>query len=252
MGLSGSGKTTLAIELAKKLSAVHFNADAVRFHINKDLGFTLADRVEQSKRMGWLCDQVVIAGGYAIADFICPTVATREAFGDAYIVWVDRVKTSLFQDTNKMFQPPEHYNVRVPEEGSAEYWSSIIAVDVKPTFDSKKPTALFIGRWQPFHDGHKALVEEGIKRVGQVCIGVRDTKGIDDKNPFNFMEIKNRIEKRLSQFDGKFVVIQVPNITKIYYGRDVGYGIERIELPEVIEKISGTEIRKMKTKLSLI
>src|SRR5215218_9246276 len=80
MGLPGAGKTTLAQALAPRLNAVVFNADEVRANVNKDLGFSEADRIEHARRMGWLCDQVVQVGGYAIADFICPTPAAREAF----------------------------------------------------------------------------------------------------------------------------------------------------------------------------
>ena len=52
-------------------------------------------------------------------------------------------------------------------------------------WDNKKPTAQMLGRWQPFHDGHYALFEKVIKKTGQVCIQVRDVKGVDD-NPFDF------------------------------------------------------------------
>src|SRR5437763_7326520 len=93
MGLPGAGKTTLSKALAPRLNAVHFNADDVRANINKDLGFTKEDRIEQARRMGWLCDLVAERGNYGIADFICPTVDTREAFvanGAAFVIWVDR------------------------------------------------------------------------------------------------------------------------------------------------------------------
>jgi len=73
MGLPGAGKTTLSKVLAPRLNAVHFNADEVRANINKDLGFADADRLEHARLMCWLCDRVVEVGGYAIADFICPT-----------------------------------------------------------------------------------------------------------------------------------------------------------------------------------
>jgi adenylylsulfate kinase len=82
MGLSGSGKTTLTRALAPMLNAVVFNNDEVRANINRDLGFTIEDRVEQARRMGWLRDRVVENGGTAI-DFICPTATTRAAFGEA-------------------------------------------------------------------------------------------------------------------------------------------------------------------------
>jgi hypothetical protein len=72
---------------------------------------------------------------------------------------------------------------------------------------------------------------------------VRDTLGTDDKNPFSFEYVRARIEHGLRQYEGRFVVIPVPNITTIFYGRDVGYLIERIELPSSVEEISATRIR---------
>lgn len=120
MGLPGAGKTTLARVVAQSLGAVWFNADEVRENINKDLGFSVDDRVEQARRMGWLCDRVVEAGGIAIADFVCPTAETREAFGEAFIVWVDRIPEGRFPDTNRLFVPPETYQIRIPEGESVE------------------------------------------------------------------------------------------------------------------------------------
>ncbi len=69
MGLPGAGKTTLANALAPPLNAVVFNADAVRANLSRDLGFSHEDRVEHARRMGWMCDRVVEAGGTVIADF---------------------------------------------------------------------------------------------------------------------------------------------------------------------------------------
>src|SRR5215469_2942318 len=66
MGLPGSGKTSITRSLAPMLNAVVFNNDEVRANINRDLGFTMEDRVEQARRMGWLCDRVVESGGVAI------------------------------------------------------------------------------------------------------------------------------------------------------------------------------------------
>jgi adenylylsulfate kinase-like enzyme len=54
MGLPGAGKTTLARILAPTLSAVLFNADEVRANINRELGFSHEDRIEHTRRMGWL------------------------------------------------------------------------------------------------------------------------------------------------------------------------------------------------------
>ena len=244
MGLPGAGKTTLARVLAPRLGAVHFDADQVRQNINRDLGFTREDRIEQARRMGWLCDRVVEAGGTAIADFVCPLDETREAFGPAFTVWVDRIKQGRFEDTNRMFQPPAGWDVRVEPDGTPEQWAERVARELVPTFDPKKPTALFVGRYQPFHEGHRRLILEGLKRVGQVCIAVRDTAGTSDKDPFGFEYVRARIETSLREQEGRFIVVPVPNLTAIYYGRDVGYAVERIDLDEATTEVSATDIRR--------
>lgn len=246
MGLPGAGKTTLARALAPRLNAVHFNADEVRREISADLGFSEPDRIEHARRMGWLCDQVTGTGGFALADFICPTEATRAAFtrgSPAFVVWVDRILEGRFEDTNRMFAAPAEYDLRVTADGTPDYWAEQIAGRVRPVFDPKRPTAIFIGRYQPFHDGHKALIAEGLRRVGQVCVAVRDTGGTDDKNPFSFDYIRARIEHALREFEGSYTVVPLPNVTHVFYGRDVGYAIEQIDLDTSLKAISATEVR---------
>jgi len=243
MGLPGAGKTTLAKELAKLLGAIWFNADEVRKEINKDLKFSVEDRIEQARRMGLLCDIATRSGSFAVADFVCPVPETRTAFGDAFIVWVDRIEAGRFEDTNKLFVPPEKYDVRVKAEGTPLYWANKIKNILVPTFNSKAPTAFMLGRYQPFHDGHKNLILESLKRVGQVCIAIRDTQGTDEKNPFNLDEVESNIRIGMKGYEGKYSIIRVPNITNIFYGRDVGYKIEQIDLDKTLQDISATKIR---------
>jgi hypothetical protein len=244
MGLPGAGKTTLSKNLARRLNAVHFNADEVRTEVNKDLGFSLPDRIEHARRLGWLCDQVVRTGTYVIADFICPTPETRAAFGPAFVVWLDRVQRSRYADTDQIFVAPSPVNVRVTVEGDPEFWVEKIVHQLRPAFDPKKATALFVGRWQPFHDGHRALIEEGLRRIGQVCIAVRDTQGTDVRNPLSFEQVKQRIQDALYVHNGRFIIVPVPNITHVFYGRDVGYVVERLTLADTIESISATDLRR--------
>jgi cytidyltransferase-like protein len=245
MGLPGAGKTTLANELAPLLNAVVFNADAVRANLSRDLGFSHEDRVEHARRMGWMCDRVVEAGGTVIADFICPTAETRSAFGDCFTIWVDRIQEGRYEDTNRMFVTPDNVDLRIEPHGTPQYWAEQALARLRPAFDPQKPTALFLGRYQPFHPGHQRLIEEGLRRVGQVCIAVRDTHGVDDKNPLPFFAVKQRIEAALSAYAGRFVVVPVPNITNVFYGRDVGYTVERIMLDETTEAISATARRRL-------
>ena len=111
------------------------------------------------------------------------------------------------------------------------------------TINWKKSTASMLGRYQPFHDGHKTLFKEILKRTGQVIIMIRDTSGTDKSNPFDFDTVKKNIENSLKEYDGKFEIMKVPSITNVCYGRGVGWKIEKISLPKEIEKISATKIR---------
>jgi thymidylate kinase len=132
MGLSGAGKTTLARKLAPMLSAVNFNADEIRKNVNDDLGFSIDDRIEHARRMGRYCDCVTAAGHFAIADFICPIPETRQAFGSAFVVWVDRIKVGRYADTNHLFVPPQHFDVRILPDESPDYWAAKIYSRLKP------------------------------------------------------------------------------------------------------------------------
>ena len=111
-GLPGSGKTTLAKPLAELIGGVHINADNVRGQYN-DWDFTLEGRMRQAQRMRYLADGVVMAGKIAIADFVCPTEAARMEFDADFTVWMDTISRSRYEDTNDMFDPPEHCDYHV-------------------------------------------------------------------------------------------------------------------------------------------
>jgi hypothetical protein len=250
MGLPGAGKTTLAKALASRLNATHYDGDEVRANLNPELGLSVADGVEHARRMGWLCDCVAEHGNAALADFACSTAKMREAFiakGPAFVIWVDRKQANRSDDPDRSFEPPAQYDLRVTEDGTPEYWAEEAFRLLRPIFDVKKPTALMVGRYQPFHDGHKALIIEAIDRVGQVCIAVRDTQGNDSKNPFPFEYVRTRIEHGLRPYQGRFTIVQLPNITNIFYGRDVGYSIERIDLDQKLQDHSASAERAKMT-----
>jgi len=111
-GLPGSGKSTLAKPFAELIGGVWLNADAVREEYN-DWDFSPEGRMRQAMRMKFLSDGVVKAGKIAVADFVCPTEAARAEFSADFTVWMDTIKEGRFEDTNKMFQTPVHYDYHV-------------------------------------------------------------------------------------------------------------------------------------------
>lgn len=129
MGLPGSGKTTLAMALSKKLNAVHFNADNVRKLYN-DWDFSIEGRIRQATRLGKLCDES--NAQYVIADFVCPTNETRLAFGEAFVIWVDRISEGRYDDTNKLFEPPKKVDVIIPSGMLIDEEVEIIINKIKP------------------------------------------------------------------------------------------------------------------------
>ncbi len=126
-GLPGSGKTTLANLLAPMLGAHWLNADEVRKAAD-DWDFSPEGRVRQANRMKDQAEAVITHNRHVVADFICPTEKTRQDFGADYVVWMDTIKEGRFDDTNKMFVPPEKYDYKVTHM-NAEMWAFLIKAD---------------------------------------------------------------------------------------------------------------------------
>jgi len=106
-------------------------------------------------------------------------------------------------------------------------------------YNGHKKYALFIGRWQPFHNGHKYLIDEALAKGENVCVAVRNTE-ISASNPFT---AEQRVEMIQRVYKDKVEVIVIPDIKSINIGRNVGYDVNITESPAQIEKISGTNVR---------
>jgi len=104
---------------------------------------------------------------------------------------------------------------------------------------------MFIGRWQPWHDGHRWLIDQRLNEGKNVLICVREVSQ-DDKNPYNPIDVKKNVEKELKDLinSGKVKVIVIPDIESVNYGRGVGYDIIEHIPPKKIGKISATKIRE--------
>jgi len=242
IGLPGSGKTVLAKTLMEHIDAIHLNADEVRADLNKDLGFSPEDRIEQSRRLGALARLLHAQGRTVIVDFICPTHETREAFGKPDIlIWVNRIEAGRYEDTNKIWENPTNVDLVILDGRTVEQEVEDV-IRVFGLHDWKKPTTLMLGRYQPWHEGHHALYNEAEKRTPQVVLGVRNTQGTSEKDPLTFSQVKSFIEEDPAMKGA--MVLRMPNITNIVYGRDVGYKIEQVKLGDEIEAISATQKRK--------
>ena len=273
MGLPGSGKTFLATALKHyiedngtmenmslrraamleftdpkyfKLEVDWFNADEIRKRFN-DWDFSHDGRIRQSLRMAEFAFKST--GDYVIADFVAPLVEMRNNFKADWTIWMDTIEQGRFEDTNKAFIPPEQYDFRVTEK-NADKWAEFIGQHIldnrrRPVFDWKKETVMLLGRYQPWHQGHRALFDVAIAKTGQVIVQIRDCQGWNSSNPFALKQVADYIKRDLDPlYQGQYEIQIVPNIVEINYGRDVGYKINKIELPDEIQQISATKIRK--------
>lgn len=107
--------------------------------------------------------------------------------------------------------------------------------------------SLFVGRYQPFHEGHKWLIQQRLDLGKDVCIAIMDIHDLEPKkNPFPAEEVKKTIDLELKSLidEGRVKTIIIPPIDSINYGRTVGYDIIEHAPPEQIKQISATKIRK--------
>lgn len=119
-------------------------------------------------------------------------------------------------------------------------------IHVKSSLERKDSQwSLFIGRWQPLHEGHKQLFRQVINEGGKVCIAIREGE-INEKNPFTpqqvLMNIATEMEPEIS--NGKLKAIIIPDICSVEFGRGVGYDIIEHIPPTEIADISATKIRE--------
>lgn len=223
-----------------------FNADEVRKRFN-DWDFSREGRIRQSLRMFEFA--VKCTGDFAICDFVAPLVEMRNNFKADWTIWMDTIDAGRYDDTNKAFTPPDVYDFRITEQ-NAEKWVEFVGQHIlenrrRPTFNWQTETVQMLGRWQPWHAGHRALFERLIARTGQVVIQIRDCQGWQGSNPFAIEQVKNFIRRDLDPvYQGQYEIQVVPNIVHIGWGRGVGYTSGEESFDESVTSISGTKIRK--------
>ena len=108
--------------------------------------------------------------------------------------------------------------------------------------------SMFIGRWQPWHAGHRWLIDQQLNKGKKVLLCIRDVPK-DEKNPWSAYQIMMMLSTELFDLlnEGKVKLMIIPDIESINYGRGVGYEVNEHVPPQDIHDISATKIReKMK------
>ena len=148
-GLSGAGKSTIANLVEKRLHTLGhhtylLDGDNVRHGLNKDLGFTEADRVENIRRVAEVARLMVDAGLIVLVSFISPFTAERRMArslvgqGEFHEVFVDapldvaeqrdrkglyrkarRGELKNFTGIDSPYEPPEHPEMRIDTTATA-------------------------------------------------------------------------------------------------------------------------------------
>jgi len=110
---------------------------------------------------------------------------------------------------------------------------------------SDEAYSMFIGRWQPWHAGHRWLIDQRLNEGKNVLICIRDIAQ-DENNPFSPQEVQENVTTELRELvnEGRIKVIIIPDIESVNYGRGVGYDIIEHVPPEKVGEISASKIRK--------
>lgn len=269
-GLPCSGKTTLAKGLIGSRT-VHLDGDYLRDTLNTDLGFSKEDRTENLRRAAGIAEGLNEQGFDVVASFITPYKSQREMIHEKVSsVKFIHVKTPIdvckkrdvkgmyelaregeienFTGVDAPFEEPEQEEDVLEvqtEKHSAKESLKKINTELNRKSDQ---TYVFLGRWQPLHDGHRTIIDSAADNGEKIVIGIRDTE-LSEKNPFTAQERKELITNVYSDYPNVEVMI-VPDIDTVAIGRDVGYSI--ISVPEEIAEISGTKTRKEYKKSELL
>lgn len=257
-GLPCSGKTTIAKELARNIHAEILDGDDIR-KIIKNVDFSHEGR---KNHMLSVAEFAFILSKYnnVVVSLVSPIKDVREEIKKRYpnlteiYIYAD-IDTCKKRDVKGMYKKAIAGEIKnftgidgVYQEPDINLTTTVDTTKMNVQDCIKKilrkhhisqKYCLFIGRWQPLHQGHLALFNKMRKEGKQILIGIRNT-GIDEQNPYSVEERIKMIKKQVPDAE----VVVLPDIEAICYGRKVGYEIREIKLDENVEKISATEIRK--------
>ena len=259
------------------------DGDNVRMGLNKDLGFTPEDRKENIRRIAETAKLFADSGTIVLTAFISPYLEdreyAREIIGDIDFSEVF-INTPLeecerrdpkglykkarageikgFTGIDAPYEKPDNPQVileggtlqeqvdilvdYVDNEDKKKGWTKI-NYGGTPTTNEDKKYAIFVGRFQPYHDGHSALIQQKIDEGVSPLILIRDIIP-DKKNPFTTEETALMIRKYHKAKGDDVKVMIIPDIESVNFGRGVGYEVNEFNPPKNIGWISATKIRE--------
>ena len=236
-GPSGAGKTRLTKALLPHIPSVVLDGDHMRATVSKDLGFSVEDRTTHLERMAHIAKHLSDSCIDVICAFITPTDKMRNIVDDickphfvyvaAPLIREDSIFEVCLMSSWDVAVHPPNQTVEQSTNKILQYLNSL-------------PLHFYMGRFQPFHEGHQYLIRSSIHAKIPVLIGVKDMLP-DAQNPFPAEQVVQTIKDYYKDEDVD--VITVPNITSINYGRKVGWDIQEIDVPDHISDISATKIR---------
>lgn len=256
-GLPCSGKTTIAKELAKHIHAEILDGDDIRKIINNN------DFSEEGRKnhMMSVAEFASILSKYnnVIVSLVSPIKSVREEIKKNY---PNLTEIYIYADIDTCKQRDVKGMYKLAMEGKIKNFTGVDAEyqapgDMTTKIDTTKHNleecvkqilekhhipnkySLFIGRWQPLHQGHLAIFDKMRQEGRKILIGIRNT-GIDESNPFSVEERIKMIKEQVPDAE----VVVLPDIEAVCYGRKVGYEIKEIKLDENLEQISATKIRE--------
>ncbi|WP_306061389.1 adenylyl-sulfate kinase [Natronococcus wangiae] len=269
-GLPCSGKTTLAKGLIGPRT-VHLDGDYLRDTLNSDLGFSKEDRTENLRRAAGVAQALNEQGFDVVASFITPYRSQRELIAE-------KIENVSFVHVNAPVEVCEERDVKGMYEqarkGKIKGFTGIdapfeepeieeIGLEVRTTTHSEEesikkintelklksdPSHIFIGRWQPLHDGHRKIIDSAADNGKDVIIAIRDTE-LSEKNPLTAQERRELIEAVYEEHPNVETMI-IPDVDTVAIGRDVGYSV--VSVPQEVAEISGTETREEYEKNELL
>lgn len=238
-GHSGAGKTSVAKEILKITPCVILDGDDMRKSISLNAGFSREDRENHNLKVARLA-KILSQHNLVVVSVIAPMKSTREKINKICSPFWVFIKRTLPKRDEHFYEKSLDYFTIDHDKFTARDSAEKILYQYK----NNKKYSLFIGRFQPLHQGHIKLIRTVLDEGKNVCIGLRDTP-ISETDPYDKFQRITMFEKNfeIEIASGKMKVWLIPDIEEVCYGRNVGWGIRQIKLDEKTEAISATQIR---------